>query len=83
VKPYFLITPLSLKAKSRLPFQLARTHVNQNNILFFLGKFYGASSHMKWKEVLLLGISNGPYLLVHYGRALPNSWAIHVSGLSY
>jgi hypothetical protein len=38
---------------------------------------------MKWKEVLLLGISNGPYLLVHYGRALPNSWAIHVSGLSY
>jgi hypothetical protein len=38
---------------------------------------------MKWKQVLSLGISTGPYLLVHYGRALPNLWAIHVSGLSY
>jgi hypothetical protein len=38
---------------------------------------------MKWKEVLLLGISKGPYLLVRYGKALPNLWASHVSGLSY
>lgn len=35
---------------------------------------------MKWKEVFLLGISKGPYLLVCYGKALPNLWTIHVLG---
>jgi hypothetical protein len=38
---------------------------------------------MELLHILLLVISKGPYLLVHYGKAIPNLWAIHVLGLSY